>query len=98
APRPTFFPSTTLFRSQPLPVRAVSSAAAPVWSPDGKSIAFVARRSAYVSVGGRPRLVARGRQMRVLGWASGRIHGTAHPYIPPRSEEHTSELQSRVYL
>jgi hypothetical protein len=89
-------------RAQPLPLGAPSSTAAPVWSPDGRAIAFVVRRSAYMSVRGRPRLLARGRQMRILGWAHGRIHGSAHRYIPPpgvltRVSADVVELRGHTY-
>src|SRR3712207_7860506 len=85
-PRSTLFPYTTLFRSRRPPARRRG------WAGP------VAPRRA-----GRPRVTRRCRR----GWAfEGRSAGLAVPReseskgdrAGPRSEEHTSELQSRQYL
>src|SRR3712207_7284761 len=85
-PRSTLFPYTTLFRS-------FSSSASPA--------------TQAVSAHSDPR---RGSGATISPFGSSRYHsssaatwdsGTASPYwitTPPRSEEHTSELQSRQYL
>src|SRR3712207_7913779 len=84
-PRSTLFPYTTLFRSQ----RGVLPRAAP-----GHPIAQPRRPGPRVGVRPRPALAAPLR----------RAQPPAHPDVPlapgvrRRSEEHTSELQSRQYL
>src|SRR5947209_14549735 len=74
-PRPTLFPYTTLFRSEP---GAVLSLQAPGARQDRIEIFFAAGD----------------------GRVHARVHGSAHHPrdVRGRSEEHTSELQSRQYL
>src|SRR3712207_7417827 len=82
-PRSTLFPYTTLFRSEPAP------------GPP-------ARRGGRVA--GDSQLAGRDegrRREHLLGHAPGQFRqaeGPALPDLRPRSEEHTSELQSRQYL
>src|SRR3712207_8043396 len=82
-PRSTLFPYTTLFRSR----RGGGGGLRPG------------------AVGRLPRAVLRRHPQRLSGrvrrgdWASGAILQPLRPAsAPPRSEEHTSELQSRQYL
>src|SRR5690348_17862294 len=87
-PTPTLFPYTTLFRSRlalPLPVGG-RRRAHPVTRPDR-------RRSPTPTRGptpGEPPAPARA--------DSRRTAGSPRPCPRPRSEEHTSELQSPVHL
>src|SRR3712207_8974953 len=86
-PRSTLFPYTTLFRSARRPATAVG----------GPRPRLRKRGHAHVGVGAR-RGGRRGRgraRVRGLG-AGGRSHRSVG--LHPRSEEHTSELQSRQYL
>src|SRR3712207_7752427 len=82
-PRSTLFPYTTLFRSQIAEQRLVARDADELHEPLRVRV-------------GRRHLEAR------LG--RGRLRGLVHdahrpaPLVVPRSEEHTSELQSRQYL
>src|SRR3712207_7782756 len=84
-PRSTLFPYTTLFRS---------TGARPPWN--GVTGRYVAR-SLLVSEDTAPECPrGPGGGVRLsLGPASG---GRSGPHGGPRSEEHTSELQSRQYL
>src|SRR3712207_7727378 len=91
-PRSTLFPYTTLFRSLPERVEAVGRAPAEVFEQavevdlahDGEEVVE------------RARLVGElGLELREVGVEVGR-DGEARPV--GRSEEHTSELQSRQYL
>src|SRR5687768_17864800 len=81
-PRTTLFPYTTLFRSVDLP---------------GAPVEATQREGAH---GPRPEgrhLQPLRRRARQARQASQRIAQPAH-HPPPRSEEHTSELQSRLHL
>src|SRR3712207_7368575 len=88
-PRSTLFPYTTLFRSRTLAERG----------PD------VALSGFELTAGGVPRqgypIVDGDRQVGVV--TSGNVSPSlgkpiGMAYVPARSEEHTSELQSRQYL
>src|SRR3712207_8137519 len=92
-PRSTLFPYTTLFRSQPF-LELVEQL-----ERSSK------RRTSHVV----PRLVhptpaLLGRDGEVAEWCSSERHNrddqekSPHSVLPSRSEEHTSELQSRQYL
>src|SRR3712207_8645640 len=85
-PRSTLFPYTTLFRSQ----RFVCSISLPVYADLGGAVAL----------GTRP-----GSPWPIVGWRSKRAEfsmiatsGRLCAAAAQRSEEHTSELQSRQYL
>src|SRR3712207_7568470 len=85
-PRSTLFPYTTLFRSPALPARGVAQGQA---------------RGAELGEG---RAAQQARRVRRRGRASGHVAaldagGRDDRRVGrPRSEEHTSELQSRQYL
>src|SRR3712207_7674311 len=81
-PRSTLFPYTTLFRSAP------GHGAAPVGDGADGPGRRRRRRGRPAAAGPRGRGVAGGGHLRAPGGADAR----------PRSEEHTSELQSRQYL
>src|SRR3712207_7554814 len=83
-PRSTLFPYTTLFRSD-----AGSARARDVL---GNGVADVER-----FVGSAARELERGREDRRVGLAHPGAGG-GHDAVHGRSEEHTSELQSRQYL
>src|SRR3712207_7510363 len=89
-PSTTLFPYTTLFQSRPALRGARAVLREPADGPDRRADARRARRqpehdvpAAARSGGGR---AARG------------ALGAPGPPVAPRSEEHTSELQSRQYL
>src|SRR3712207_7283159 len=84
-PRSTLFPYTTLFRSDLLLGGPLAAGAAPL-PPAGRSGSGKPSDAAHSAAGapGRPVHAA-------AGTRAARRH-------PPRSEEHTSELQSRQYL
>src|SRR3712207_7575682 len=81
-PRSTLFPYTTLFRSALAPASAPSAAASPTWASTVASVSF-SRTSWIVTV------------ISCHGCRRAALH-----CVSPvrRSEEHTSELQSRQYL
>src|SRR3712207_7376076 len=82
-PRSTLFPYTTLFRSE---------GSSRLWwvSHINPSLSgSLGRSSSPWKLFGR-----RGRNSKVTRWPDAR----STPASPPRSEEHTSELQSRQYL
>src|SRR3712207_7164823 len=81
-PRSTLFPSATLVRSRP-------RAAGPVSSPPRPPRGRVRREGAPEGT-----VAATGTSARALASVSPSTRGRR----PPRSEEHTSELQSRQYL
>src|SRR3712207_8692517 len=86
-PRSTLFPYTTLFRSRPArggPPPLLRPAAAVAARPDRAG-----ERGLQPGLGGAPR-------RRDLPRSPGADLRGDRP--PPRSEEHTSELQSRQYL
>src|SRR3712207_9014865 len=84
-PRSTLFPYTTLFRSQPAPaVRGRPRVPGRAATETAAGRGARDARLARLARGVRPR--------RVPGT------GAAPPATPRRSEEHTSELQSRQYL
>src|SRR3712207_6982866 len=83
-PRSTLFPYTTLFRSQ----RSAGRRRREVM-PGGRG----GRRAVASSSAGTR--TTRGRQSRPGGSGG---HGTGAEPVRARSEEHTSELQSRQYL
>src|SRR3712207_9369701 len=93
-PRSTLFPYTTLFRSSAAPRYAQ---AMPQWDRDASSYIAVGQRLSLLrrALGLTQRQLAD--QLTISGprWANYEI-GTSR--IPVRSEEHTSELQSRQYL
>src|SRR3712207_8678624 len=82
-PRSTLFPYTTLFRSTRRSSSSTTSPRGPCWSP-------VSTRSYERHRHRRP-----GRRRRD---PHPRLRGVPRPVEGPRSEEHTSELQSRQYL
>src|SRR3712207_6904689 len=83
-PRSTLFPYATLFRSSR---RSRPHHRCPRWF-----------RSAPLEVlGPSPHARQRTGRLRVRARGTGGRHRPAHP-LPHRSEEHTSELQSRQYL
>src|SRR3712207_7187428 len=81
-PRSTLFPYTTLFRSH-------------CWNFERQHVAAErAAPSRHRRAGsGLPRRRAHGRSLR-----AGAEHAATGDALGPRSEEHTSELQSRQYL
>src|SRR3712207_8699608 len=90
-PRSTLFPYTTLFRSPPC-CRSVPAARRPcrsrprspsAWAPEEPNGGQSVKKRLYPRVDRSPR-------------RSGTLAATEAP--PARSEEHTSELQSRQYL
>src|SRR3712207_8879138 len=87
-PRSTLFPYTTLFRSDDAPARV--RARAPDRAP--------ARRAALaLRAGRRERASAHHGRARRPAHRRPRV-AERLAMTPPRSEEHTSELQSRQYL
>src|SRR3712207_6872359 len=84
-PRSTLFPYTTLFRSDEHPLAAL---AAPARRPRNDGAAPVRRPDMAV-----PQLA-----QRAQGARSRRHLRGGHVDVAVRSEEHTSELQSRQYL
>src|SRR3712207_8052572 len=82
-PRSTLFPYTTLFRSQDL------------LRPDRRRDGSRRRRAARVLEGPGQGLPPRRARRPALAAGGGRA---LLPLRPRRSEEHTSELQSRQYL
>src|SRR3712207_9560754 len=93
-PRSTLFPYTTLFRSMPratFPGDGVMTGASTTLDYAAvDSAADVARRYAYF----RPRILL----WTIVGYAMYYFVRKNLSVAMPRSEEHTSELQSRQYL
>src|SRR3712207_7530014 len=88
-PRSTLFPYTTLFRSSLSLPPLGSAALTPCWRRSGSGTPRPAHRRTYLVASHRGRRHVRDQRDR--------------PSLPagsaaPRSEEHTSELQSRQYL
>src|SRR3712207_7748345 len=84
-PRSTLFPYTTLFRSRAqLHALGTHIAAAPLGAPN--LILFQVQEKDITELAGRFQV----QEEDYMPYYP--------PYIPPRSEEHTSELQSRQYL
>src|SRR3712207_7546669 len=81
-PRSTLFPYTTLFRSRRGPCRSCRPRVGSTWSTPRTTAEDLPRRRSHPC--GTPRAALRSCR-----------RGTARP---ARSEEHTSELQSRQYL
>src|SRR3712207_8783470 len=84
-PRSTLFPYTTLFRSLSATAGGTASASptGPTY-PDGTVVGLTATPAAGYTF---------------AGWTvDGASAGSANPLSLTRSEEHTSELQSRQYL
>src|SRR3712207_9034472 len=93
-PRSTLFPYTTLFRSP----YCAPGWLLPWWkhvAPEGAVLRIVSVRDGDRLVGIAPFYAVR-RRARVCVWAL--LAGDITSRIEPRSEEHTSELQSRQYL
>src|SRR5947209_10040170 len=86
-PRSTLFPYTTLFRSSDLPEGAVVHGGGPR-RVEVRPLPPARRTRGTL----RPRRRPRGAE------EPGRRPEPRGPARPPRSEEHTSELQSRQYL
>src|SRR3712207_8158848 len=84
-PRSTLFPYTTLFRSDPTAAERV------VWARG-----LAAHLDAHVLL----LLATAGAQIDLAAWAGdpGTAVARAREAVRQRSEEHTSELQSRQYL
>src|SRR3989449_6987654 len=95
-PRSTLFPYTTLFRSQAISIAAVVAVATANAGNTSQDL-----KTGFL-VGATPRR----QQIAILVGALGSalVVGNPHPAQPrlhlpdPRSEEHTSELQSRLHL
>src|SRR3712207_9152593 len=93
-PRSTLFPYTTLFRSGRGETRVTTSPAFdgdPSWSPNGARLAFTSTRDGNKEI----------YVMDADGSNQERLTDAAAADFDPawsRSEEHTSELQSRQYL
>src|SRR3712207_7346443 len=85
-PRSTLFPYTTLFRSVEVPI------AGPIHAQVPQIATLHENRMAFAGQHLRipPSMSA------ISGWVLGRIDPAGA--LDPRSEEHTSELQSRQYL
>src|SRR3712207_8082086 len=81
-PRSTLFPYTTLFRSEASPVRTLMTLASERWFQT-----TAAAPAAFMAARGQTRM-----------WCAASEAETASRTIGARSEEHTSELQSRQYL
>src|SRR2546422_2106478 len=81
-PRSTLFPYTTLFRSALGPPRRI-----PPWRISNGRTRATPKRSGAT----RPHTAA-------LSMPAPRRSACSPPAAPPRSEEHTSELQSRLHL
>src|SRR3712207_8145626 len=83
-PRSTLFPYTTLFRSQPVLLRTATGA----------------RSSPYYSgcLVTAPPAMQRLHTCSLAGAATGPLARSSASRLDRRSEEHTSELQSRQYL
>src|SRR5437660_8852028 len=84
-PRSTLFPYTTLFRSDSAPL---GNRAAEV------SAQFTGRRPPQTRLSSRSRRIERSKASITRSTSFSLIA----PFIQPRSEEHTSELQSRGHL
>src|SRR3712207_7319611 len=87
-PRSTLFPYTTLFRSPPASIRSPDQRLSPCTS---------------VGAGGQPLLQGDGQRpspgtLDDVSFIFGGVRGREDPELTARSEEHTSELQSRQYL
>src|SRR3712207_9208602 len=93
-PRSTLFPYTTLFRSlRPVPAHAARQARADLHFIRRILRDVRVRLQEVGEVAGQPRArEADGRELYLEGLAVERLSDA------PRSEEHTSELQSRQYL
>src|SRR3712207_7551456 len=83
-PRSTLFPYTTLFRSWP--------------STSSTARARAARRDRVHRVAAHRRIGVRCRRERADHVKTGVLFGSLLSALLARSEEHTSELQSRQYL
>src|SRR3712207_7568891 len=85
-PRSTLFPYTTLFRSRLIQLQSPRWASPVLWTADGPALL-------EGTTGGR-RVIVLAFDLR----ASNLPRLRAFPVLLARSEEHTSELQSRQYL
>src|SRR3712207_9348519 len=93
-PRSTLFPYTTLFRSEGGPRDAVLLGILPLGQGRMKGVREVGiGLSGYVAFPATEVLPGVGRGVSLRG-----SHGSCPWVVPWRSEEHTSELQSRQYL
>src|SRR5204863_5583125 len=88
-PRPTLFPYTTLFRSGH--ISGVTRAGLFVKLDDTGADGFIPART----VGGNEYFAYREDRHALVGARSGESHRLGDPVTVRRSEEHTSELQSR---
>src|SRR3712207_6878689 len=84
-PRSTLFPYTTLFRSRDV------VGTHPIWTLVELAQVIVFGALALLGLRGSPYWIA-------AGWALHPFWDVVVHYLGPRSEEHTSELQSRQYL
>src|SRR5690606_41725469 len=91
-PLPTLFPYTTLFRSASAPGSSRRLPRDPVRSALGRGAVVGKRRLELL------RLAARDPKSRSSASSDTSPLGTSPTAIPRRSEEHTSELQSRENL
>src|SRR3712207_8565447 len=85
-PRSTLFPYTTLFRSEL------------GREPDRRVVVGIGRGRLLAERCRRTRQHACGERRERSEPSRGRVHGLCSPLEGFRSEEHTSELQSRQYL
>src|SRR2546422_5331404 len=85
-PRSTLFPYTTLFRSQRQAGAFLQELAQEIVVERGHGLTPVTRRTIFGAISSSGRIAAHR-----PAWA-------AAPGMPHRSEEHTSELQSRLHL
>src|SRR3712207_8589886 len=91
-PRPTLFPYPTLFRSLlTLAVCVGSAVADDIPPPFGFRWNDPAGKVEQVLVAAKAKIVTREQKEKREVW-------TVEGLVQPRSEEHTSELQSRQYL
>src|SRR5690606_41399412 len=95
-PRPTLFPYTTLFRSG---YTALKQAGVKPKRPDFPDLRVGNHRERYPSVGGFAPTTPRPEPIEgAKAFPVGHSHKQGMELILPRSEEHTSELQSRENL
>src|SRR3712207_9182447 len=93
-PRSTLFPYTTLFRSLLPRHRGVGV----VTGALGELLLLRALEDDALEVGAQARDVQDSEGVPELALVDGHDGGAAVPLLVQRSEEHTSELQSRQYL
>src|SRR5690606_40749677 len=96
-PRSTLFPYTTLFRSKRLPLRCSCSACSSSSNPSGRLSSWWRRVSC--STCQLRHIPCRRSSLSCVSICMLKVNnGLCIIFFPPRSEEHTSELQSRENL